>query len=288
MLGFKGKFIIGVVVTALVAASLGYILFDYLPGKSQSTTPVTVITNRISLFKVPAPIFGAGSGGSRTIIGTDNVYLGVWEMNLHNNLDTPLHLVVSLYVNEVPESSFESATLGPHEGLSFSSCVGFHTINEPNVVARLIGFSNLNLTTPTFPVSFVNATQVPFSGQFSVSNNLTAVANSPFGGHGYHWSTVIKNSGTKSIDWFVFRELRNSTFQYAIEGNFECSTIANSANGVYFNGNFVPLMLGQTLTMNENMPSSWLTPGSTYVATLIAGYSDGTEVTYSSEVRIPS
>lgn len=288
MLGFKVKFVVGVIITVLVAASFGYIIFDYLPGRPQSANPVVVSSNTISLFKVPAPIFGTGPAGSRSILGTENVYLGVWGMNLRNDLNTPLHLVASLYVNEVPQGSFESATLGPHESLSFSSCVGFQTNNGPNVVVKIVGFSGSTEFTPAYPVSFVNATQVPYSRQFSVSNNLTVVANSPFGGRGYQWSTVIENSGAKSIDWFLFRELRNSTFQYSVEGNFRCSTLANSASGGLAYLDFVPIGSGQMLTMTESMPQSWLTAGSTYVASVVAGYSDGTEVTYSAQVRIPN
>jgi len=275
---YKREIAVGVAVAIVAAAILGYSIEASFPKQVVNVAnPISVFTNRLIVVGgFHLQILGGGA--------VKYVPMGyaIWEMSLRNNLDTSLRLVTGLYENNVSTYVFNSTTLAPKQSVNFTACTTLRDTND-QFVAKVIGFNGSGAITPVYPVAKVNATNVPYSGQFSVSNKLTAIANSPKGLFG--WSTTVTNSGKKAIDFFMYRTLTNSSSSFVAVAGFDCTHLADSGDAAHPSANALsPLASGQQTVLQGKYFLPGFSAGETYKVTVVAGYSDGTEVSYSSDV----
>jgi len=277
---YKREIAVGVAVAIVAAAILGYSIDASFPKQVVNVSnPISVFSNRLIVVgEFHQQILGGGA------VKYPPMGYAIWEMRLRNNLDTNLRLVTSLYEGSIFTYVFNSTNLAPKQSINITACAFVGDAND-QFVAKVIGFNGSGDITPEYPVTKVNATNVPYSGQFSVSNNLTALANSSRGAN-FRWSTNVTNNGNKAIDFFMYRTLINSSSSFVAVAEFNCTPLADSGDVIHGGANALisPLAPGQRRVLRGDYFLPGFSAGQTYKVTVVAGYSDGTQVSYSVDV----
>lgn len=241
-----------------------------LRSGSGELAPLGVLSNRITLFG------GFGGGGYAEAPA-------IWSLSLRNNSNETIRLVAGLSING-GGGQYVSAALAPGETFTNASCLT--ALTSSTYSSSIVWFMDSGLVNLTPAVEVAKATEVTYSNQLSlVSANLvasqyTANSNLTFSS----LSVALKNTGAKPIA-LIQVDLTVNESQSIVA--FPCTNydIFGFAGSGPVPTPESPLTPGQTATVETPLFRPPVTAGQTYQLAVVAGYLDGTEVTFSTTIQ---
>ncbi len=268
--------VVGLLVVGAVAvyeqeqiATLGNSLSSLKSG-SGGLAPLGVLSNKITLFDG-----FSGSGYTEAP--------AIWSLSLKDNSNGTIRLVAGLNING-SGGQYLSAILSPGETSTNATCL--NALGSSIYSTNIVWFTDAGLVNLTPAVQVVRATEVNYSHQFTlVSGSLVASQYSADSSVAFSDLMVaLKNTGTKPIA-LIQVDLNVNGSQSIVA--FPCTD--SSIFGFTAPGPVPtpenPLMPGQTATIETPLFRPPVTAGQTYQFTVVAGFSDGTEVTFSAAIQ---
>jgi hypothetical protein len=257
--------VIGTIAVVLV------VIGAYTIATPQPTAPVkkSVVISRNEVTLFPA--------GGRL----GNLSFALWTLAVQNNSNETQSLVASLFSNG-PAIDFHDITLIPSQTYSQTTCSGFVLKPSSNFIVSVFAVSTSGATNFTAPVVKQTATQLSYNGQVSVNNSLrnaSAITPGPGASPSGQWNMTLKNEGAKPIAFFA-AYLYGSNVSRPISGRGSCPYSGTTVSPQS------PLLQGQSTTISSSIFRPEITAGETYQVYCIIGYSDNTEVAFTSSVQV--
>ncbi|MDV3294035.1 MAG: hypothetical protein LYZ70_07165 [Nitrososphaerales archaeon] len=250
-----------------IAAAFLFLTYSITPPSSQ---PIVVPANEILQF--PG---GAHLGPSFSF--------AMWSLTVQNNSNETQRLVASLFGNGLP-GDFQSITLNSSQRVSRTSCEGAAR-NGSNYTVSIIASSRTGSVNFSVPVTMMTATRVPFNGQVTVTNNLLNTSASIAGRTGAaEWNMTIENNGTRPITFF-YATLYDPNASKQIFSLSSCPYPEYNGGQSRTVSPQSPLVQGQSLSVSSPLFIPGVTAGKTYSIEYVVGYSDGTEVVFTTSVQ---
>ena len=263
--GQWGKVVAGIAVATLLAVALGVYVVSGFPAQGGATTTVTqggivVYANNVVTVRLPGLRFSEG----------------VWQLDIGNAGGLAAYATYQINVNGVLAYG-NSTTLQPGQRSNITSCLTAPVTSSTTFDVSAFIINSSGLVAPHYPVTLVNTTEVPFSGQFSASSSLQANVHSAEA-----WSTAVTNTGKEPIQ-YLYAELQNGTSVVALD-MLRCAGVAYTPLAGSLYSNQPPLLPGESVNgTNELSSTTSITAGALYTVVVAAVYADFTEVvqTYS-------
>lgn len=265
--------VLGVVAISLIiiAAFLTLEIPDSSPVRTTSlaSRPVTISTNEVTFFPAGAP-FG-------------NFSFALWTLSVHNTSNRTQSLVASLFSYGYT-ADFQDITLNSSSSSSQTNCGGAFRTSNRNFTMSVFVTSAAGAANFTVPVTKQTATQLPNNNQVSVTNTLrNTSAASPFPRGSGQWNMTVKNLGTNPIIFF-YALLFGSNASRPIDAASSCPYPYGNLEGRQVSPQS-PLLSGESTTNSSPFFSPGVTAGTTYQVYCVFGYTDDTEVVFSTSVR---
>jgi hypothetical protein len=209
-------------------------------------------------------------------------------MEFGSNAYSPVFVNYELFVDGYLMVG-NSTKLLSNENNTVSSCLYYPIRTTTTFDVEAFINSKSGLIVPHYPVTVLNATSKPFSGQFSVTNDLRGpIYDQNSSRYTSHWTISVTNSGQESIK-FLYASLSNDTTLLALT-ELRCSgslpqTPASQTNYGQ------PLASGQTVNLTRSIHDSLrsgsaIVAGKSYKVTVIAVYADYSEVLQTYAVQV--
>jgi hypothetical protein len=256
--------IIAIVLVLLIIAALtgAYLAFLHPAAEKTRNRSFAVESNKVVLVKLP----GLNSSA------------GIWKLNMTNGGNATAYVNYEIYLGGNLGYG-NSSKLPPGQNSNVTACLGPPITKSTTFEVPIFVTNSSGTSSAYYPVALSNATQVPFSGQFSASNKLEAsVYNKQFQGNFSSWSITLTNTGAKPI-LFVFAELWNSTSLLGVSSLLcNLAQVPNNAQPLS-----QPLAVGHSV--NTSRISAPLHANETFKVDVVAAYSDFSEVVQTYEVQ---
>ena len=258
-------------VLIIIAAFLTLEFPNTSPVRSTSSEgrPVTVSTNEVTFFPQGAPFA--------------NLSFALWTLTVHNTSNRTQTLAASLFSGGYSQD-FQDITLNSSNGFSQTDCMGPFPTRNRDFTMSVFVTSAAGATNFTVPVTTQTATQLPYSGQVSVTNTLrNTSATSPFPRGTGQWNMTVKNLGTNPIIFF-YALLYGSNASRPIDAASSCPYPYGNLEGRQVSPQS-PLLTGESTTNSSPFFSPGVIAGTTYQVYCVFGFAENTEVIVTTSVR---
>jgi hypothetical protein len=255
----------------------------YLTAVPQPTPPVkksvVISSNEVTLFPAGAR-FGNRFG---------NLSFVLWTLAVQNNSNETQSLIASPLLDGYPSGEFQNITVIPSQTYSQTICTysGFGRKPNSNFTVSVFAVSKAGATNFTSLATKQKATQLSYNGQVSVNSslrNISAITPGPGGSPSGQWNMTLKNEGAKPIAFFA-AYLYGSNASSPITWVYSCFYYGATIPPRAVVSPESPLLQGQSTTISSPIFQQGVTAGETYQVYYIIGYSDNTEVVFTSSVQ---